>query len=80
MKMDIWNYVNYLQSEQVALKVKYDKLASLVGEIIEALKTEELKKWETKQKKKQFKCRYYNRGYCREGDGCSFLHPIEVCQ
>ena len=78
--MDVWNYIKYLQSEQAALKMKYDKLVSLVGEILEALKTEELKKLETKQKKKPLNCRYYNRGHCQEGEGCSFIHPKYVCQ
>ena len=78
--MDVWNYINYLQSEQVAIKTKYDKLVSLFGEILEALKNEELKRFETKQKKKQLKCRYYNRGFCKAGEGCSFIHPNDVCQ
>ena len=44
-----WNYLHYLQSEQAALKMKYDKLYDFVGEILEALKTEEIKRLDTKQ-------------------------------
>ena len=35
IKMDVWNYLNYLQSEQAALKIKYEKLINFVGEILE---------------------------------------------
>ena len=78
--MDVWNYLNYLQSEQAALKIKYDKLSNFVEEILEALKTEEIKRSDTKQRKIHSKCRYYNRGYCKEGQRCSFFHPTEDCQ
>ena len=79
--MDVWNIVNYLQCEQVALKEKYDRLISLVGNILEAVKNEEFKRLENRNKNCQSKCRYYNRGYCKEGRGCEFFHPSEeVCQ
>ena len=26
------------------------------------------------------KCRYYDRGYCKFQDGCSFVHPLTICQ
>ena len=78
--MDVWNYLNYLQSEQAALKMKYDKLNNFVEEILEALKQEEIKRLDTKERKIQSKCRYYNRGYCKEGERFSFFHSNEDCQ
>jgi hypothetical protein len=26
------------------------------------------------------KCKFYNRGYCKEKDSCEFVHPEETCQ
>ena len=81
MKMDVWNYINYLHHEQATLKAKYENLTNLVQEIFDAVKHTEMKRIEkNKQKKSKTKCRYYNRGYCKEGESCDFLHPSEVCQ
>ena len=41
--MDVWNIMNHLHYEQVALKEKYEQLVSLVGEILKAIKHEEIK-------------------------------------
>jgi hypothetical protein len=78
--MDMWNMVNYLYNEQAALKAKYDNLTSLVREILEAVKNEEVKRLEKENKKSHFVCRYFRRGYCKEGQSCQYFHPNEVCQ
>ena len=28
---------------------------------------------------KKRKCRYYNRGYCKFGENCDFVHPSHIC-
>ena len=67
--MDIWNFINYLQCEQAALKERHEKLVNLVGEILEAVKHKELK----------VRCKFYNRGFCKEGKRCTFFHPQDIC-
>ena len=69
--------MNYLHYEQEALKERYEKLVGLVKEILEALRQEEMKNLIAK--KKQSKCRYWNRGFCKERESCQFFHPSEVC-
>ena len=59
---------------------KYENLMNLVKEIFDAVKNSEMERKENKQNKPKTKCRYYNRGYCKEGESCDFLHPPEVCQ
>ena len=76
--MDIWNFINYLQCEQAALKERHEKLVNLVGEILEAVKHEELKRLH--RKTSQFRCKYYNKGFCKEGNRCEFFHPQDNCQ
>ena len=39
--------------------------------------TEEFKGNEVKEPRR---CKWWNRGYCREKEKCSFLHPKEDCQ
>ena len=63
--------------EHEALKEKHEKLFTLVGEIIEVLKQQEITKLEAK--KKLLRCRYWNRGFCREGQSCEYFHSSEVC-
>ena len=48
IKMDVWNIMNHLHYEQLALKEKYEQLVSLVGEILKALKHAEIKRLESK--------------------------------
>ena len=78
--MYVWNCLNYLHHEHSALKDKYDNLLSLVKEILDAVKHAEMIRMENKQKKSKTKCRFYNRGYCKEGEACDFLHQSGVCQ
>ena len=42
---------HYLQQENAELKRKYDDLFNLVKEIIEAVKHEEIQRWEKNRKK-----------------------------
>ena len=77
--MDVWNFINYLQCEQNAMKERHEKLVNFVGEILEAIKQEELKRLENIRKSTQTRCRYFNKGFCREENRCKFLHPSEVC-
>ena len=76
--MDVWNFINYLQCEQAALKERHEKLVNLVGEILEAVKHEEWKRLH--RKTSQFRCKYYNKGFCKEGNRCEFFHPQDNCQ
>ena len=46
MKMDVWNYINYLHHEQATLKAKYENLTNLVQEIFDAVKHSEMKRIE----------------------------------
>ena len=48
--MDVWNIMNHLHYEQVALKERYEQLVSFVGEILKAIKHGEIKKLESKKK------------------------------
>ena len=72
--------VNYLYQEQAGLKQKYETVISLLGEVIETLKKEEMKLLNKNRVKSQRRCRFYNRGFCKEGSVCSFFHPSENCK
>ena len=76
----MWNYINYLHCELTSLKDKHENLVNHVREIIEAVKQSEMKRLEekNKHKKSKTKCRFFNRGYCKEGQSCDFFHPIEI--
>ena len=75
--MDIRNLVNNLYHEQAGLKQKYETVISLYGEVIEALKKEEMKLMNRNRVKSQRRCRFYNRGFCRESPACPLFHPSE---
>ena len=79
MKMDVYNVINYLLYEQAELKEKHDKLLNLVREILEAVKDTEVKRLETKKKSNNSRCRYFNKGFCKDGKSCDFLHPVNIC-
>jgi hypothetical protein len=61
------------------MKERHEKLVNLVHEIIEAIKQDELKRLESIRRSTQTRCKYFNRGFCREESRCKFLHPSEVC-
>ena len=76
--MDVMNFMQYLQHEQAGLNQKYNHLLSIVTEILKSLTNEELKISERINTK--IKCKFYNRGYCREKSECKFSHLNEICQ
>ena len=79
--MDLWNIVQYLQHEQVGLKQKYDQMVNIVSEIIKILKKEENKLVENMKKKSMKRCKFDNRGFCKQGTSfCKFLHADRVCE
>ena len=47
--------------------------------VIESLEEKNQKENTYVSKKKQSKCRYWNKGFCREGDKCNFSHKREDC-
>ena len=76
--MDVMNFMQYLQHEQAGLNQKYNYLLSIVTEILKSLTNEELKISDRINTK--IKCKFYNRGYCREKSECKFSHLNEICQ
>ena len=71
---NIWNFVQYMQYEQAVLKDKYDKLLTFLAEILVKVKYDERMTNEPRTR-----CRYYNKGYCKQGQQCTFLHPSDIC-
>ena len=39
-----------------------------------------MKKEEINKRPTNIKCRYWNRGYCKEGNKCQFFQPERDCQ
>ena len=78
--MEILNIVNYLHHEQKGLKQKYETLLNVVCQIIEALNKEEFKLLNKSRSQPPRRCKFFNRGFCKEGSACPFLHPLENCQ
>jgi hypothetical protein len=65
------------------LHLKYDHLWSFVHKILEILKEMEARHIidkERNQTKMLKKCKFYNRGFCREGNSCYYLHPEKKCE
>ena len=78
-KIDPWNILNIMQQmhyEQAVLKSKYDKLLSFLAEILDRMKYEERMTLE----KNRPRCKYQNKGYCKQGQGCSFSHNSDICE
>ena len=76
-----WNLLYNLQYEQNILKEKYSKLMDIIENLLAALSQSEMEKIKkNEEKKKWIKCKFYNRGYCKEGATCEFAHPEENCQ
>ena len=77
--MDAWNILNFMQQihyEQAVLKSKYDKLLSFLAEILDRKNYEERMTLE----KNRPRCKYQNKGYCKQGQGCSFSHNSDICE
>ena len=68
-----WAMLYNMQNEQNILRGKYDNLLEIVEKLLAALSESELKRIEGKKLKKSMKCKYFNRGYCKEGYGCDFV-------
>ena len=60
------------------MKEKFNDLNKLVGEILEAWKYDLNKKID-KEKKPNIRCKFFNKGFCREGSACNYSHPEEDC-
>jgi hypothetical protein len=78
MDYNVWNMLNYLQHENYVLKEKCNQLHKLVGEVFEFVKTGAKQAFEQNLKKEK-RCKYQNRGFCKEGSRCIFVHYKEVC-
>lgn len=75
-----WAMLYNMQNEQNILREKYDNLLDIVEKLLAALSESELKRIESKKLKKSMKCKYFNRGYCKEGSSCDFVHPQSICK
>ena len=76
-----WTLIYNLQYEQNIIRDKYDKLLDIVDKLLAALRESEMKHIQRKEfKKKSIKCKFYNRGYCKQGFSCEFFHPDEICE
>jgi hypothetical protein len=73
-----WNMFCYLQQENALMKEKFNDLHKMFGEILEAMKYS-LDKKNDKEKKLKVRCKFYNKGFCREGSACDYSHPAEDC-
>ena len=65
------------------LHIKYDHLWSFVHKILEILKEMEARHIvdkEMNERKILKKCKFFNRGFCREGKSCHYLHPEKNCR
>ena len=61
-------------------KVKsLNEIISNNNKVIESLNKNYYKE-KAEESQKESKCRYWNIGYCREGDNFHFTHPIEDCK
>ena len=75
-----WAMLYNMQNEQNILREKYDNLLDIVEKLLAALSESELQRIERKKLKKSIKCKYFNRGYCKEGSSCDFVHPQSICK
>ena len=72
-----WNLLYQLQWEHRQLSDKYDNMLNIVEKILEALASSERLK---NNKKNKRRCKYFNRGFCRENETCPYFHPDIICQ
>ena len=75
---------SYQEYEEIVQK--YNKVCHVVHELSNIIKFlehkfVELEKWQkTVNTRSTKKCKYFNRGYCKNVELCPFSHPQEVCQ
>ena len=75
--MIIWNMFLHLQHENAVMKEKYNELLTVVGEILETVKNDAKQRVENddvKNKKLKIRCKFLNKGFCREGSSCNYSH------
>ena len=81
-ELDNWKqYIEDLKEEIELEKLKVKSLNEVINnqnKVIETLRNKH--ECETTKRRSQIKCRYWNRGYCKEGDSCNFKHLEEDCE
>ena len=60
--------------------VPMDMVIPFLAKARKAQKANETEVMKDNEAKEKPRCRWWNRGYCREQEGCSFSHPSEDCQ
>ena len=74
-----WNMFYQLQHENLILNEKYNELYKLFGEMLEAIKSDAKQRMNKKRETSKIRCKYQNKGYCKEGSQCDYFHPEEPC-
>ena len=74
--LNILNFMQQMQYEQAVLNNKYEKLLSVMTEILKSIKYEQRMTMNTNRPR----CKYHNKGYCKQGLGCSFSHTGDICE
>ena len=74
--LNILNLMQQMQYEQAVLNNKYEKLLSFMAEILNNIKNEQ----KIKMNDNRPRCKYHNKGYCKQGLGCSFSHANDICE
>ena len=82
---DAWTLLQQVVNEQNEMKEKFNYLLRVVVKLLEQKMEEENNEHqETIQRKKsvskKIKCKFFNKGFCRDGIECDFFHPEEDCQ
>ena len=79
---DFWlNMFHNLKQENVLLNEKYNELLQIVRKILETTKNDTNHRVENDRlKKSRIRCKFMNKGFCKEGSSCDFAHPEEDCQ
>ena len=75
---EIDNLRKYIEDLKEELKIKKSKVKSL-NDIVNEQRTIIENKAKTEPTRK-LKCRYWNKGYCKEGAQCPFYHDKEDCE
>ena len=76
----MWNMIFHLQHENALLKAKYNDLQNIVGEILETVKIyAKLRIDNDNEMKSKVRCKYQNKGFCREGSSCVYSHREQNC-
>ena len=79
---NLYQEVEEIKQELEAEKEKVKNLEETIegkNKLIESLHCQ-MKKEDINKRPKGIKCRYWNRGFCKEGRKCQFTHPERDCQ